>query len=152
MAKRSRGSTRPGQRRPLQRSTRPAQAPARPAAASPASAGPVATGPASSGDGGLTAAEEARAAALESAIVADERASQSGSRGREGSAPAAAAAAATPATAGRRPSAGGLAVAYAHEYDYVRRDLRRITVLAAVLIVALFGIFFAITSSGAISF
>jgi hypothetical protein len=121
MAKRARGSitTRPGQRRPLQRSsTRPtaAVAPAAPAA-------PVAPRPAT-----LTDAEEARAAELEAAIVAEERRAEdtkrrSRTRTTEDVVPA-------------RPSSS-LAVAAANEYAYVARDVRRIVLVGGSLIVLL---------------
>ena len=68
MAKRSRGSTsRPGQRPPLQRQATKAAVP--PVAAT-AAVRPV----------GLTDEEEARAAQLEAAIVAEERQAESASR------------------------------------------------------------------------
>ncbi len=125
MAKRARGSNRPGRRRPIQRTTRPG-AGAAPAAARPAAPAPRPTG-------GLTADEEARAAELEAAIVAQEReAAAIRARGR---ARAAANDEAIPAPRGQgRPTAGGLAVRYAHEYDYVARDLKRIAALAGTLI------------------
>jgi|KBSMisStandDraft_5_1062788.scaffolds.fasta_scaffold882600_2 hypothetical protein len=121
MAKRARGSitTRPGQRRPLQRSsTRPtaAVAPTAPAA-------PVAPRPAT-----LTDAEEARAAELEAAIVAEERRAEdmkrrSRTRTTDEAVPA-------------RPSSS-LAVAAANEYAYVARDVRRIVLVGGSLIVLL---------------
>jgi hypothetical protein len=121
MAKRARGSitTRPGQRRPLQRSsTRPtaAVAPTAPAA-------PVAPQPAT-----LTDAEEARAAELEAAIVAEERRAEdmkrrSRTRTTDEAVPA-------------RPSSS-LAVAAANEYAYVARDVRRIVLVGGSLIVLL---------------
>jgi hypothetical protein len=121
MAKRARGSitTRPGQRRPLQRSsTRPtaAVAPTAPAA-------PIAPRPAT-----LTDAEEARAAELEAAIVAEERRAEdmkrrSRTRTTDEAVPA-------------RPSSS-LAVAAANEYAYVARDVRRIVLVGGSLIVLL---------------
>ena len=97
MAKRNRGAHRPGQRRSDRHAPRhqpkPAQRPSQ----------------------GLTAAEEARAAELESQIVAQERGVQ----------------AARPRDLGRdeapAPRAGSpLAVRAAAEYAYVSRDVRRI--------------------------
>jgi len=121
MAKRARGSitTRPGQRRPLQRSsTRPtaAVAPTAPPA-------PIAPRPAT-----LTDAEEARAAELEAAIVAEERRAEdmkrrSRTRTTDEAVPA-------------RPSSS-LAVAAANEYAYVARDVRRIVLVGGSLIVLL---------------
>lgn len=104
MAKRSRGSSsRPGQRRPQKQASAPAQRPT----------------------GGLTAAEEARAAELEAALVAQERsAEQVRSRGRD---------------KGRgefvRPAASGLLAQRAsEEYTYVVRDVRRISVVGGALV------------------
>jgi hypothetical protein len=121
MAKRVRGTRRPGQRRPIQRSNRPAAAPAAPAA--PAGAALAASG--------LTAAEEARAAELERGLVEQERAAEAarGDRAR-------AATREEPipvARGGSRAAGAGLAARYAHEYDYVNRDLRRIAILATSL-------------------
>jgi len=114
MAKRTRGSSRPGQRRP-------GSGPARPSAR-----------PAARPTNGLSVDEEARAAELESRIVAQERAAETvRSRARQ--------------TAGRFPEArragsqGLLAARAAEEYAYVVRDVRRILIvggsLAAVLAV-----------------
>ena len=110
MAKRSRGSTsRPGQRPPLQR-----QAP-RPATPPPAAT--VAARPA-----GLTDAEEARAAELEAAIVAEERQAEAASK------------------RARAPRlepverASSLEVSAAEEYAYVARDIRRIAIVGGGLI------------------
>ena len=101
MAKRNRGSHRPGQRRsdrhaPSRNQPRPAAQPTQ----------------------GLTADEEARAAALESQIVSQERSSQM-ARSRDQVRPA--------AEIADRPRAGApLAVRAAAEYAYVSRDVRRI--------------------------
>lgn len=108
MAKRSRVGGRPGQRRPMQRT------PARPAAARP-------TRP----EGSVTPEEEARAAELEAAILADEKAAEASRRGRDKD---------------RRPVEVGtyssvpLAVRAAGEYNYVRRDVRRIVVVGGSLL------------------
>ena len=134
MAKRARGSTRPGQRRPIQRSPgRPAQ---------PAPIGAAAPRPAS-----LTPEEEARAAELEAQIVAEERAAEDNRRRtterRRGGGPAA-----EVGTASR----AGLAVRAAEEYAYVGRDVRRITLIGGSLI-AIMLVLWAIsqlTGSGAI--
>jgi hypothetical protein len=117
MAKRTRGSVRPGQRQPLRRA-------ARPATAAPSTAAAPATAP----DTGLTPADEARAAELEARIVEEERAATAGSRRpRDRGRPAT-----TEARPGRR--GGTMAVRYADEYAYVTRDLRRIGVVSALLL------------------
>ncbi len=109
MAKRARGSVRPGQRRPIDK--RPA-APATPAAA-PA---PKPTG--------LSEAELARAAELEAEMVAQERALEdTRKRTKER------------ATASREyvpVSAAGFAAAEAKEYAYVARDVKRILRVAGL--------------------
>jgi hypothetical protein len=102
MAKRSRGSIRPGTRPRLQRAPqRPAdEAPRRP--------------------GGLTREEEARAAEIEAGILAEERAAQQATRrtrdrDRFGD-----------AAPSRSRELAPLAVRAADEYAYVRRDVIRI--------------------------
>jgi len=108
MAKRSRVGGRPGQRRPLERTAqRPASGQRRPANA-------------------LTPEEEARAAELEAAIVAEEKAAEEARRGRNRARAAA-------AEAGLY-SSQSLAARAAQEYGYVRRDVRRITVVAGALL------------------
>lgn len=98
MAKRSRGTSRPGQRRPVQK------APTRPTNARPA--------------GGLTEAEEQRAAELEAQMAAAERTADE-TRGRSRDR--------RPAEPVRgRPTPGLLAARAAEEYTYVVRDVRRI--------------------------
>ena len=131
MAKRTRGSSRPGQRRRQARSARPAPTP-RPAPSTPA---PASGRDAARDAGGLTAAEEARAAALEAEIVAHEQPTPSRRR-RPGDRPRGEAA------------MGGLAVRYAHEYDYVSRDLRGIAILATALIAILIAAWLIIENSG----
>jgi hypothetical protein len=123
MAKRARGTTtRPGQRRPTQRPAARPGSGARPAA-SAASASEVETPrPAS-----LTPEEEARAAQLEAAIVAQERLAEEGRRNRiQRSAP-------EPAL---RPSSP-LAAAAANEYAYVARDVRKVAVVGGSLVALL---------------
>ena len=121
MAKRARGTTtRPGQRRPLQRpAARSSQPAARPSSAG-AAAAPVR--PSS-----LTPEEEARAAELEAAIVAEERQADAARRGRQqrGSA--------EPVARAGSP----LAVAARDEYAYVARDVRRVTIVGGSLIALL---------------
>jgi hypothetical protein len=130
MAKRVRGSARPGQRRPNQRAARPAP--------NQLSSKPSAPAPSSPQDDGLTPEEEARAAELEASMVADDAAPPSAARATESGPTARTAAAAR----GRGATAASLATRYAHEYDYVARDLREIFALMGILIVALFAIFF----------
>lgn len=109
MAKRSRVGGRPGQRRPLQRTA------ARPAAA------PAPVRPPTS----VTPEEEARAAELEAAILAEERAADAARRGP---------------SRDRRPaedaiySSQPLATRAAEEYGYVRRDVRRIATVGGSLL------------------
>jgi hypothetical protein len=137
MAKRSRGSTRPGQRRPSQRSRQAAQ---RQASQRP----PQNAAPAPARSTGLTAAEEERAAEIEAGLVEQERSTEStGRRSRERSQ-------AGPDVASRGRARGSLAERYADEYAYVRRDLRQIFALAAVLLIILFGLYFVIDVAGII--
>jgi hypothetical protein len=113
MAKRSRLTARPGQRRPLQR------------------AGRVESG-STRDPGKVTALEEARAAELEAAIIAEEQAAETARRNRE---------------RGRRTTvdaSGGvsyvsvpLAVRASEEYGYVKRDIRRITLVGGFLLAIL---------------
>jgi len=111
MAKRSRLAGRPGQRRPLQRpAARPDAGSRRPAAS-------------------ITSEELARAAELEAAILAEEKAATEARATRE---------------RGRRPGAdapGGvvytsvpLATRAADEYRYVQRDVRRIILVGGFLL------------------
>ncbi len=73
----------------------------------------------------MTPEEEARAAELEAAIVAEEKASEAARRGRDRE---------------RRPVEGAiyssvpLATRAAEEYAYVRRDIRRIVVVGGSLL------------------
>jgi hypothetical protein len=124
MAKRVRGTTsRPGQRPPLQRSTRsskPSGAVAKPAPTT----GAVAPPPDS-----LTADEEARAAELEAAIVAEERQAEDSRRRFRTSRSSEAAAAPRPASS--------LDMAAAEEYGYVARDVRRIAIVGGGLVTLL---------------
>ena len=119
MAKRARGTTtRPGQRRPIQR---PAARPA-PAASSAAPIAP--TAPMAPRSASLTPEEEARAATLEAAIVAEERQAEEGRRSRaQRSAPVATVRASTP-----------LATAAANEYGYVARDVRKVAIVGGSLV------------------
>ena len=125
MAKRARGTTtRPGQRRPIQR---PAARPA-PAASSSASVAP--TAPMAPRSASLTPEEEARAATLEAAIVAEERQAEEGRRSRaQRSAPVATVRSSTP-----------LATAAANEYGYVARDVRKVAIVGGSLISVLIAV------------
>jgi hypothetical protein len=115
MAKRTRGSNRPGQRHPDRHgSARPQNRPApRPS-------------------GALSASEEARAAELESEIVAQERDAEANrTRNRERGRT-------SEATRPGRPGGQGLLAARAaEEYGYVVRDVRRILFVGGAVAVAL---------------
>ncbi len=116
MAKRVRGSTsRPGQRPPLQRqaSTRPAPQPV------------AVTAPAVRPDA-LTDEEEARAAELEAAIVAEEKQAEAATKRTR-----------TERTVEPVARASSLEVSAAEEYAYVARDVRRITIVGGSLILIL---------------
>ena len=119
MAKRTRGSNRPGQRHadrhgPARSQSQPAFRPA----------------------GSLSAAEEARAAELESEIVAQDRAAEVGrSRARDR------VRATETARPGRAGGQGLLAARAAEEYGYVVRDVRRIVLVAGAMVAALAVIF-----------
>jgi hypothetical protein len=116
MAKRARGTTRPGQRRPIQRVTRPATG--RPPVVAPE---------------GLSAAEISRAAELEAQLVAADRPEQ-----QIGAHPVdqLRVADAGPSTVRRTGVSGRLAVESAEEYRYVARDVRRIALVGG----SMFGI------------
>ena len=119
MAKRVRGTTsRPGQRRPLQRTT---PRPAKPSA-------PVSEVVARPSDE-LTDAEEARAAELEAAIVAEERQAEESRRIIR----------TTRATESAAPNRAqsSLATSAAEEYAYVARDVRRIAIVGGSLVAVL---------------
>lgn len=129
MAKRVRGSTRPGQRARLQRSgpARP-RVPDRPTTPTPPSSA-------------LTEAEEARAAELEAQILAAERALEPAtSRTRPRQSP-------PPATESRvRP--GSIGIRAAEEYAYVSRDVRKIVVIGGFLLALLFAIWAVVQATG----
>ena len=118
MAKRSRLTAKPGQRRPLQRAT-----PRTSEAAPPA--------------GSVTAEEEARAAELEAAIVAEEKAARR--RVAVAPVPPAAISARRAGVGPRRLSYTSvpLSVRAADEYAYVKRDIRRIAIVGGLLIAIL---------------
>jgi len=120
MAKRARGSNRPGQRRPIQRT-----------AARPAAPAPIA--PATPRSSSLTPEEEARAAELEAKIVADERAAEDARKRTTDRRRSSAA----PDLAPGPRTASSLAVRAAEDYAYVGRDVRRITLIGGSLIILL---------------
>ena len=115
MTKRSRIAAKPGQRRPLQRGTR------------------------TTGDerqlGKVTAAEEARAAELEAAILAEEKAAEEARKVRERGKRIGAG---TPsAVGGVSYTSTPLSVRASEEYAYVKRDMRRILVVGGFLLAIL---------------
>ena len=118
MAKRTRGSRRPGRRPRVQRA-----APGRPApAASSAPARPSTS---------LTAEEEARAAELEATSLAEERAAERAlRRGRDRSRGA-------EAVGGRVRDLAPLSARATEEYAYVRRDVLRIARIGGALLLVL---------------
>ena len=125
MAKRTRGSNRPGQRHSSARqTTRPTGRPA----------------------GALSEAEEARAAELESEIVAQERATDTAkNRSRER------ARAVETTRPGRAGGQGLLAVKAAEEYAYVVRDVRRILFVGSIIVAFLVAAFVLIDVAHAIT-
>ena len=137
MVKRARGTTtRPGQRRPIQRSAaRPSGPSPRASATTGSGAEVVAQRPAS-----LTPEEEARAAELEAAIVAEERQAEAAKQR------ARAARTAEPITTARPGSS--LAVSAAQEYAYVARDVRRIAIVGGGMVVLLLGLFALVQVTG----
>jgi hypothetical protein len=121
MAKRARGSVRPGQRRPIDR--RPA------ASASGDAAAPKPTG--------LSEAELARAAELETQLLAEERAAEE-ARKR------------TSQRAVAREAAPARTIALQDEYAYVKRDVRDIVRIAALLLAILFALYLIIDVFGVV--
>ncbi len=129
MAKRARGSVRPGQRRRVDR--RPASA------ATPAVAPASATTPKPAG---LSDAELERAAQLESDLLAEEKAAeQSHKRTRERTAPR--------EVVG---TGGSLAAQEAAEYAYVARDVKDIVKIASLLLFILLVLWILIDVTGII--
>jgi hypothetical protein len=131
MAKRSRGTSRPGQIRPARRAARVGSTTA------------PATGVAPTTNS-LTAADEARAAELEAQIVAEDRAASSGGLKSKSRADAAA----IERVRGRQ--AGLLAARAEQEYTYVQRDVRRIAIVDGGLIGVMFVLFLVIDVLGII--
>ena len=124
MAKRARGTTtRPGQRRPMQRT------PVRPSTAAPRIEPRPAT---------LTADEEARAAELEAAILAEEHAAEITRRVRQ-----------QRSASDVAPRSGSsLAVAASNEYAYVARDVRRIVAVGGTLVAILAVLWVVVQATG----
>jgi hypothetical protein len=110
MAKRSRLTARPGQRRPLQRTGRP-------------------DADATRAPGKVTALEEARAAELEAAIVAEEKAADATRRNRERGRRTA-----VDTGEGASYTSVPLAIRASEEYGYVTRDIRRIAIVGGFLL------------------
>ena len=125
MAKRARGSTRPGQRRPI--SKRP-----------PSSTAPVpATAAATPKPAGLTDAELKRAAELEAQLVAEEQAAETARKRSQAR------------SSSPREVAGPVrSLDDATEYAYVARDLKDILRIAILLLVVLFVLYIAIDVMG----
>jgi hypothetical protein len=121
MAKRARGTTRPGQRAPLRRSGS--------AARQPFAAPPLGSPTATPRPPTLTPEEETRAAEIEARLVAAERSAEEAARRQVG---------------GRRVAegdapvrTGSIAIRAADEYAYVIRDVRRIALIGGSMIVLL---------------
>ncbi len=111
MAKRARGTVRPGQRRPIDR--RPAS-----------TAAPAGTPAAAPRPTGLSEAELERAAVLEAELLAQEKAAeQARQRTRT-----------RPAPRETVSTGGSLSVAARSEYGYVARDVKDIIRIASILI------------------
>jgi hypothetical protein len=133
MAKRARGSVRPGQRRRIDR--RPAST-----AAPAASTAGASTAAATPKPAGLSEAELERAAQLEADLLTQERAAeQARKRGRDR----------TP-TREYTGTGGSLAVQAETEYAYVARDIKDIVRIASILIGFLIVLWLLIDVSGII--
>jgi hypothetical protein len=129
MAKRARGTVRPGQRRPIERRS----------ASTPSAAVPAVAAPRPSG---LTEAEERRAAELEKQLLADEKAAETArTRTRER---------ASRDVVGTGP-VGNLAVRAEAEYAYVGRDVKDIVRIASILLAVLFALWILIDVTKVIS-
>jgi len=119
MAKRARGSVRPGQRRPIDR---------RPATTTASGA----TTPTAPRPAGLTEAETQRAAELEKELLAQERAAEAvRSRAKD-------------RTTREVYTGGALSISAQQEYAYVARDVRQIGLMAVIMLAILFGLWFVI--------
>ncbi len=139
MAKRVRGSSRPGQRRPVNRRPAPsARQSTSPASQEPAAAATGQRPSVAPRAGGLTEAEVERAAQLEAALLAEERAAEASRRRSQ-----------ERVTAAREVSTAR-AIRPEQEYAYVARDIRDIVRIAIVLLVILFGLWIAIDVVGVV--
>jgi hypothetical protein len=118
MAKRARGSVRPGQRRRIDRRPAPAAAPA---------AASGTTTPAAPRPTGLTETETARAAELEAQLLVEERAAETARKRTQ-----------QPRTGRDGGPAGTIALRADVEYAYVARDIKDIVRIAALLLAILF--------------
>lgn len=130
MAKRARGTTRPGQRRPIQRVARPA-----------AGNSPVVA------PEGLSATEISRAAELEAQLLAAERPQvvpAAAARSTERTSPIDSGL----STQRRAGVSGRLAVEAAEEYRYVARDVRRIARVGGSMFVILAVAYVALLAAG----
>ena len=136
MAKRARGTVRPGQRRPIQRpAARPTAAPGRPGTDGTASV---------RASDALTPDMEARAAELEEQIRAEERAAEAAGRQARDRVRQA-------DLGATRRDAVPLAVKAADEYAYVRRDIYRIVRIGALMLLVLAVLHVLINMAGVIS-
>ena len=124
MAKRARGTVRPGQRRPIERRPASSATPAKPAATPVVAPRPS----------GLTEAETARAAEIEATLLAEERAAEQARRRTRD----------RPAVREIATSGGSLAKRADEEYAYVARDVRDIIRVAVIMITTLLVLYFAI--------
>ena len=132
MAKRARGSVRPGQRRRIDR---------RPASPTAATTTPTPTPAAAPKPAGLSDAELERAAQLEADLLAEEKAAeQSRKRTRE-----------RPTTREVVGTGGSLAAQEAAEYAYVARDIKDIVKIASLLLAILLALWILIDVTGIIS-
>jgi hypothetical protein len=135
MAKRVRGSSRPGQRRPVTR--RPAAPGARASAAGTSAAGTSAASAAAvPRSSGLTDAEIQRAAELEAQLVAEEQAAQAARRRSQ------------ERTVVTREVAATRTIRPEEEYAYVVRDLRDIVRIALLLLAILLALYVVIDVAG----
>jgi len=130
MAKRARGTTRPGQRAPLRRS---------PSARSPLAVPPPSP-TATPRPPTLTPDEEARAAEIEARLVAAERSAEEAARRQ---------------VRGRRAAereapvrTGSISERASEEYAYVIRDVRRIALIGGSLLVLLIGLWVLFGATG----
>lgn len=131
MAKRARGAPRPGQRARLQRS---------PSARPPFDAPPPPSAVPTPRPATLTDEEEARAAEIETRLVAAERSAEEAARRQ---------------TRGQRAPereapvrSGSIAVRASEEYAYVMRDVRRLVLIGGSILALLIAIWVVIQATG----